>query len=359
MTRGTSIIEQLGLDVPIFQAPMAGVSTPEMAAAVSNAGALGAIGIGAASVEVAGRMMAQTRALTPRPFNVNVFCHRPAVANTETQQGWLAALAPEFARFGSAAPTRLREIYTSFSVYPAMQDLLCEARPKVVSFHFGLPEQQVVDRLKATGAVLVATATSLAEAEQIAAAGLDAIVAQGWQAGGHRGVFDPEGLDEQLDTLDLIRLLVGALDLPVIAAGGLMTGADIRQSLDAGAVAAQLGTAFVGCPESSADEGYRAALLASSGATVMTPAISGRPARCLTNRFTAWADQHSDLPVPDYPMAYDVGKALNAAAKSAGVTGFGAQWAGSGAARARAVPAHQLIADLAAERAAERTVASQ
>jgi nitronate monooxygenase len=202
-------------------------------------------------------------------------------------------------------------------------------------------------RLREAGIVLFASATSLAEARACAAAGVDAVVAQGWEAGGHRGVFDPDAPDDRLGTLALTRLLARELDAPVIAAGGIMDGAGIAAVLALGAAAAQLGTAFVACPESSADAAYRAALTgAGAEHTVMTRAISGRPARCLSNRFTAWAAGVPEDEAPAYPIAYDAAKALNAAAKAADDGGWGAQWAGQGAPLARALPAGELVATL-------------
>jgi nitronate monooxygenase len=202
--------------------------------------------------------------------------------------------------------------------------------------------------------------TRLAEGRAAVAAGLDAVVAQGWEAGGHRGVFDPEARDDRLGVFALTRVLVRHLGVPVIAAGGIMDGAGIAAARRLGAVAAQLGTAFVGCPESEASPAYRAALLAGDAVhTVMTPSISGRPARCLANRFTALGEAlaaHTP-PVrpPDYPIAYDAGKALHRAASARGEHGYGAQWAGQGAPLARALPAAELVATLARElRAAEQ-----
>jgi nitronate monooxygenase len=345
-----TLLRMIGVDLPIFQAPMAGTATPALAAAVSNAGALGAIGVGPVGAESARRMIRETRAASDRPFHVNVFCNGPAVADPEREAAWLALLAPVFARYGAAPPARIREIYSSFVEDDAMLAVLVEERPKVVSFHFGLPSADRIAALRAAGIVLFATATSLAEAKAIAAAGIDAVVAQGYEAGGHRGVFDPDAPDDRLGTIALTRLLVRNLDIPVIAAGGIMDGAGVAASLLLGASAAQLGTAFVGCPESAADAGYRAALRGVGAEhTVMTKAISGRPARCLANRFTALGAEVDPAAVPDYPIAYDAGKALNAAAKAAGETGFGAQWAGQGAPLARALPASALVAELRAE----------
>lgn len=344
------LTKKIGLRWPIFQAPMAGVSTPAMAAAVSNAGGLGAVGIGAASVDQARAMIQEIHTATDKPFHVNVFCHPPAQADAEVEGAWLAKLAPLFERFSAAPPVELHEIYKSFSADTDMQDMLVQERPAVVSFHFGLPPAAVISALHNAGVMLLASATSLAEGLQVQAAGIDGVVAQGWEAGGHRGVFDPEGADDRLPALELTQTLVAALDIPVIAAGGLMDGADIAAALSVGASSAQLGTAFIGCPESLADAGYRAALHSDAAEdTMMLAQISGRAARCLANDFTVWAAQNGDVQVPNYPIAYDAGKALNAAAKAAGSTGFGAQWAGMGAPRARSMPAADLVADLAAE----------
>jgi nitronate monooxygenase len=255
---------------------MAGVSTPAMAAAVSQAGALGSIGIGATDASGARKMMLEV----------------------------------------------------------------------------GLPQPDRVRALKDAGCFLIASATNLREAEAGVQAGIHAIVAQGWEAGGHRGTFNPDAPDDRLGTVALTRLLLKRTDVPIIAAGGIMDGQGIRAMLELGATAAQLGTAFVGCPESAADEGYPAALFSEAAEhTTMTRAISGRPARCLANAFTRLADGLDTSP-PDYPVAYDAGKALNAAAKAAGNHSFGAQWAGQGAPLARALPAAKLVAALVEEMAA-------
>jgi len=345
-----ALLDRLGIELPIIQAPMAGVSSPAMAAAVANAGGLGSIGVGATDAAGAGKMIAAIRERTNRSFNVNVFTHQPAVADASVEAAWNARLRPEFARYGAEPPAALKEIYKSFLVDDAMLALLVAARPKVVSFHFGVPGAERIQKLREAGIVLLGTATSLAEAREFAAAGVDAIVAQGWEAGGHRGMFDPDGPDDRLGTFALTRLLVRSVDLPVIAAGGIMDGAGIAAALRLGAAAAQLGTAFVASTESLADAGYRAALTSdAANHTVMTQAISGRPARSLANRFTALG---ADIPlaaVPAYPIAYDAGKSLHAAAKAAGEFGYGAQWAGQGAPLARTLPAGELVATLAAE----------
>jgi len=345
-----ALLSKLGIDKPIIQAPMAGVSTPAMAAAVSNAGGLGSLGIGATNAEGARRMIRDTRALTAGPFNVNLFCHAPANVDAAREGRWLEWLAPQFAQFDATPPKAIREIYTSFVEDEAMLAMLLEERPAVVSFHFGLPSPAVVAALRRAGIILLATATHPYEARLIAGAGVDAIVAQGIEGGGHRGVFDPAAVDDGLGSFALIRLLVRATELPVIASGGVMDGAGIAAALALGAQAAQLGTAFVGCPESAIDEGYRRALLSNPDArTALTSTISGRRARSLLNRFTALDGDAGQPPVPDYPIAYDAGKSLHAAAKARGEFGYGAQWAGQAAALARAMPAAELVGVLDAE----------
>lgn len=344
------LLPLLGISMPLIQAPMAGVSSPEMAAAVSDAGALGSIAVGAGNAEAARNMIRSVRSRTDRPFNVNLFCHAPAAPDPAKEAAWTRRFAPLFAEYGAEPPTQLREIYRSFLVDDAMLQVLLEERPAVVSFHFGLPSAAAIAALKQAGIVLLASATNLAEAHAVAAAGLDAVVAQGWEAGGHRGVFDPDAADEMLGTCALVRLIAATLDIPVIAAGGIMDGRGIAAALALGAAAAQLGTAFIACDESLADAGYRAALVQGGGAgTVMTRMVSGRPARILPNRFAALNGGCEDAAVPAYPIAYDLGKALHAAAKARGEHGYGAHWAGQGAPLLRSMTAAELVRTLGAE----------
>lgn len=345
-----SFLDRLGLSVPLIQAPMAGVSTPRMAADVSNAGALGSIGIGATDARGARAMIEELRSRTDRPFNVNLFVHPTPKIDSAREAAWLESLAPVFAQFGAETPKTLQIIYKSFGNDPEMLAMLLEIAPPVVSFHFGLPSAEIITILQERGIVLLATATSVAEAHAIQAAGIDAVVAQGLEAGGHRGAFDPAAPDDGLSTIALTRLLVRESNLPVIAAGGIMDGAGIAAVLALGAVAAQLGTAFIACPESAADDAYRAAL-GGSGAyhTILTSLISGRPARVLANHFTALEETLANRVPPEYPIAYDAGKALNAAAKVRGDYGFGAHWAGQGAPLSRAMPAALLVETLRAE----------
>ncbi|GAB3583260.1 NAD(P)H-dependent flavin oxidoreductase [Hymenobacter daeguensis] len=342
--------QQLGLAHPIVQAPMAGVSTVALAAAVSEAGALGSFATGAIpDAETVARQLAELQAATARPFNVNVFCHQPAPPNPAHDARWLAYLQPFFAELHSTPPASLAELYPSFLVNDALLAVLVQARPRVVSFHFGLPTAAQLAALRQAGSLLLACVTSPAEARAAETAGVDMLLAQGVEAGGHRGTFNQD-VEPGISTLDLTRYLARTSTLPIVAAGGLMDGADIAAALHAGAVAAQLGTAFVACPESSASAAYRAALLHQPPLpTALTAVISGRPARGLVNRFVLDVDQPGRPPVAAYSRAYAAGKALVAAAQQAHAPGFAVQWAGTGAGRARPLPAAELVRILAAE----------
>ena len=339
---------RLGLQHPIIQAPMAGTSTPQLAAAVSNAGALGSVGIGAYGLEQARQHITQTQALTTRPFNVNLFCHQTPKADAALEAQWLQYLRPEFERLGAAVPAGLRCIYESAVGNTPLQALLLELRPAVVSFHFGLPEQHFIDALHAAGITTMACATNLDEARQIEQAGVDVIVAQGMEAGGHRGAFVPEQ-DRLMGMLALVQLLVRECRLPVVAAGGIMDGAGIAAALQLGACAVQMGTAFILCPESSASAAYRAELQSAQAQhTAITAAISGRPARGMFNRLHQLGRDYAKL-LPAYPMVYDAGKALHQAASQQGSSDYAAHWAGQGAPLARAMPAAELVQLLATE----------
>ncbi|MDB6144259.1 MAG: Nitronate monooxygenase [Pseudomonas sp.] len=350
MSSSQAFLDLLDIQLPIIQAPMAGISSPAMAAAVIKAGGLGSIGVGATNAAGARAMIHAVRELSSGSLNVNLFCHQPAGADEVVEAAWLDKLRPLFTQYGAQPPVALTEIYRSFVEDDDMLAMLIEEKPKVVSFHFGLPAPERIRALRDAGIVLLGSATSLAEARVLAEGGVQGIVAQGYEAGGHRGVFDIHAQDACLGTLALTRLIARHIDLPVIAAGGIMDGAGIAAVLNLGAAAAQLGTAFVTCDESSADAGYRAALFSDAAHhTTMTRAISGRLARSLSNDFTRWGADVSINQVPAYPIAYDAGKALNAAAKAAKHTGYGAQWAGQGAPLARAMSVAALMAVLVQE----------
>lgn len=341
------LTQQLDIDYPIIQAPMAGVSTPELAAAVSDAGALGSLGLGSSSVAQAEALINQTRRLTTRPFNVNLFCHAPAVRDPQREAQWIERLGPEFARFGSVPPQTLAEIYLSLQQNPQMTELLLDLTPAVVSFHFGVPDRETLRWLREKGIVTLASVTSVEEAQLVSAQGIDMVVAQGYEAGGHRGIFAPQAADGQMSTFTLVQAIKQRIDIPLIAAGGIMDGAGINSVMNLGAEGAQLGTAFLLCPESAADAGYREAIKSSpDGKTVLTSAISGRPARCVVN---GWREMNEPHAIPDYPVAYDLGKVLATAAKAHGDHQYGAHWAGQGVNLIRELPAAELIRTLVRE----------
>ncbi|MDQ2655294.1 MAG: nitronate monooxygenase, partial [Chloroflexota bacterium] len=279
-----------------------------------------------------------------------LFCHQPAERDAVREAAWIRHLAPLFAEVGAEPPAVLNEIATSFLVDEDMQRLVLELRPAIVSFHFGLPPTGYLTALRDAGIRTLATATNPREAAVIEAAGVNAIVAQGIEAGGHRGMFDPEAEDERLSTAVLVRLLTRQSALPIIAAGGIMDGAGIRAALDLGAAAAQLGTAFILCPESAANASYRASLKSERAeVTRLTPVLSGRPARGMVNRLIRHGEAPGSPRPAAYPVAYDVARQLNAAAMQQGSAGFAAQWAGQGAPLARELPAATLVAALMEE----------
>ena len=340
----------LGSLYPIIQAPMAGVSTPELAAAVSNAGGLGSIASGASDVAQMRAAIHAVRKLTDRPFNVNFFCHAPARPDAAREAAWLHYLQPYFAEVGAAAPQALSEVFKSFNGNDAMLAMLLEEKPAVASFHFGLPDTAAIAALKQAGITLLASATNLAEAALVEQAGIDWIIAQGTEAGGHRGVFDPQRGDDGIGTLALVRLFVQRTGLPVIAAGGIMDGRGIAAALALGASAVQLGTAFILAPESAADAAYRAVLASDAANTTrLVTSISGRAARGIVGRWMTQIETAGAPPLPDYSIAYDVAKALHRAAVAKGDHSFAVNWAGQAAVLARAMPAAEMVATLVDE----------
>jgi len=321
-----------------------------MAAAVSNAGALGSIALGASNHVHARKLIEEMQEETDHPYCLNFFCHAPAEHDAEREARWLSYLAPYFAQFDAKPPAGLKEIYKSFVEDEDMQDLVLSMPPRAVSFHFGLPPGPCIAALKKAGCVLLASATSAQEAQQIEDAGIDIIVAQGYEAGGHRGLFEPEQGDPALGTAELVRTIRRQSALPIVAAGGIMNGKAIIDIMAQGADAVQLGTAFALCPESSAHEEYRAAMRSPRAhETMISDAISGRPARGIPNRLFTEIGAPGHPTLPDYPICYDGTKALNAAAGKRGNFDFSVNWAGTGAPLAREMPAAELVGLLVRE----------
>ena len=346
----TALCQALKLRYPIIQAPMAGVSTPELAAAVTKAGALGSISVGASTPEQAEQMILATQALTCGAININLFCHTSPLRNSALEQRWIAKFHDLFRHYDAPIPSRLSEIYSTFKHNQPMLEVLLKTRPTAVSFHFGLPDNKIIEQLKAQGIVTFASATNLHEVAEIEASGIDFVIAQGQEAGGHRGMFYPDQEDSMMSTFTLVQAIKQVSSLPVIAAGGIMDGAGIAAMQRIGAAGSQLGTAFILCPESAASPAYRAALKSKQAQnTVFTSAISGRPARSLNNAFCQVTRDIPAQDIPAYPLTYALGKALATAAELKGEPGFAAQWAGQGASLARELPAEQLVILLAAE----------
>lgn len=335
--------DRLGLAHPLLLAPMAGAGGVDLAIAVARAGGLAALPCGMASCEQIEAELASFRAATDAPLNLNFFCH--ALEEQADDSAWRALLQPFYDELGAALgdPPPLRRPFSA-----DWADCVERVRPEVVSFHFGLPAPELLERVRATGAYLIGNATSLAEGRWLAERGVDAVIAQGWEAGGHSGYFlTPE--PEQIGAFALVRLLADALDIPVIAAGGIMDGPGIAAALTLGAAAVQLGTAYLRCPESLIAGPYRRALAsARAERTVMTNLFSGRLARGIPNRLIEELGAvRPDAPV--YPHASSALAPLRRAAEAQGSDDFTPLWAGQGAPLARNEPAIELTGRLVRE----------
>ena len=343
--------------VPVFQAPMAGVSNPELAAAVTNAGGLGALGLGASIWTEAEATMSAFRAMSDGPVHVNFFCHEEPKRDPALEKSWVHRFSREFEVLGTAPPTTLANPYYSSQRDRQLIDFARTFAPEVMSFHFGLPSENIVEALKSNGISVLTSVTNLNDGMSALGAGADGLIAQGIEAGGHRGTFDARH-DDAVGTSDLVAELTRLTNRPIIAAGGIMTGADILSMLSLGAAACQLGTAFLLCPEASTTADYRHQIKqATSSDTVITRAISGRAARGINNRITHIGNATLPSDIPDYPISYDLTKQLNAIATKQGVSGYGAYWAGTGVAKTRDTTASDLVRSLAEELIAAKAAA--
>ncbi len=355
-----SLLRRLALELPVVQAPMAGgLTTPELVAAVSNAGALGSFGAGYLTPEAIGTAVAAARRLTDRGFALNLFVNRPETASAAQIDRANALLAPYRRELGldpglasgGPQPTPPPDLDAQIAAVLA-------ARPAVFSFTFGIPTPEVLAACRAAGIITIGTATTLAEGLALEAAGVDAVMAQGAEAGGHRGSFLAPPADSLVGTLPLVSLLVARLRLPVIAAGGIMTGAAAAAMLRAGAQAVCLGTAFLACDEAGTNAAYRAALQRSEAAeTALTRAFSGRLARGLANRFLREMAAH-EAELPGYPVMNALTRDIRTAAAEQGRPEFLSLWAGQAAPLIRARPAAELLRALAAEMGAGRAAAN-
>jgi nitronate monooxygenase len=336
----------MGIELPIIQAPMAGVQDAELAAAVSNAGGLGSLPcamINSADLRVA---IAQLQAMTDKPFNVNFFCHdTPTVTNAELQQ-WTNSLKPYFLELGIQPPADIqgsnREPFGD-----AALEVLGEFKPAVVSFHFGLPGAAHIAQLKRWGLLILASATTVEEARWLAERGVDGIIAQGLEAGGHRGSFLSADTSTQSGTMALVPQICANVSVPVIAAGGIASPEGVRAAMMLGAVGVQAGTVFLMCPESKTGPLHRAAVASdASGHTALTNVFTGRPARSIVNRLVKELGPMSHN-ASAFPTAAGPVTLLRAAAEALGRDDFTPLWCGQNAAGCAEVPAGEMLRHLA------------
>jgi nitronate monooxygenase len=339
-------MELFGIDLPIIQAPMAGNTTPELVIAVCEAGGLGSLACAQVDLQQARDALAAVRAGTKRPINVNFFCHTPPVPDPVRMLRWRAALAPYYVELGldpAAVPaaggrTPFDENFCT---------LVEEFRPQVVSFHFGLPENNLLDRVKASGAKIIASATTVAEARWLEARGCDAVIAMGLEAGGHRGTFLSEDISRQVGLFALLPQVVDAVEVPVIAAGGISDARGIVAAFALGAAAVQIGTAYLFSPEAKVPAVHRAALRqAADDATALTNIFTGRPARGIVNRVMRELGPISPA-VPAFPLAGGAMAPLRAKTEPEGSGDFVNLWSGQAAALAKEMPAGELTRELA------------
>lgn len=335
-----------GIELPLVQAPMAGVQSSALAVGVCNAGGLGSLPCALLGVDAMRKELAQIKAGTERPFNVNFFCHVPPVPSAEREAAWRALLAPYYDEFGidpgaiPAGPGR-----APFSAEYA--DVLAEFKPPVVSFHFGLPAPELLARVRAWGAKVFSSATTVEEARWLADRGVDAIIAQGLEAGGHRGMFLTDDLTTQLGTFALVPQIVRAVDVPVIAAGGIADARGVRAAMALGAAGVQVGTAYLLCPEVATTAIHRTALESESARhTALTNLFTGRPSRGIVNR--AMRELGTINPaVPAFPLATTAITAIRAKAEALGSGDFSSLWSGQNASGCRKIPAADLTRELA------------
>lgn len=335
----------LGIEFPIIQAPMAGVQGSALAIAVSAAGGLGSLPCALLSIEQMHSELQAIRAATSKPFNVNFFCHRVPQANAERIADWKRALAPYYAELGideAAIPDGGgRNAFDS-----AQLDILEEFRPPVVSFHFGLPSEELLQRVRSWNPIIIASATTVDEARWLEARGVDAVIAQGLEAGGHRGMFLSEDVSTQVGTFALLPQVASAVQVPVIAAGGIADASGIYAATALGASAVQIGTAYLLCPECTTSALHRAALESPEARhTTLTNVFTGRPARGIVNRIVRELGPMS-AKAPPFPLAAAAIAPLRARAEANGIADFSPFWSGQNTAGCRAVPAAQLTRDL-------------
>jgi nitronate monooxygenase len=341
----TDLIDVLGIIHPIIQAPMSGFGGPGLVAALSNAGALGSLGCGALPTQTARDHIHEIRRATNRPFNLNFFAHPAPRIDADVARRMRERLAVYYDELDLGAVPHPSDPLPLFD--EERLQLVLDLKPPVVSFHFGLPPADKLQRVKQTGAVVLSSATTVAEARELEAAGVDAIIAQGLEAGGHRGTFtagDGAGL---IGTMALLPQVVDAVRVPVIAAGGIADGRGVAAAFALGASGVQIGTAFLGCPETVVPAVYREALhKVADEDTRLTWIFTGRPARALRNRLI---DELEDAEALEFPAQASLTKALIQTKTGSACAAFMPLWAGQGAPLTRNLPAAKLIDTLVSE----------
>ena len=334
------------IELPIIQAPMAGSQGSALTIAVSTAGGLGSLPCAVLKPDQIRSEVEQIRAATRRPFNVNFFCHTSPPFDAARDAAWRSVLARYYEEFGVEPPAgEMSGARLPFDEGAAA--LIEEFRPAVVSFHFGLPRPELMARVKATGAKVLSSATTVEEARWLEANGVDAIIAQGVEAGGHRGTFLEQDLAKQAETMTLVRRTVSAVGVPVIAAGGIADAKDVAAALAAGAAGVQVGTAYLLCPEATTGRLHREALKTDAvRSTVLTNVLTGRPARGIINRVMREIGPMNDA-APAFPMAAAYLAPLRAAAEALGRSDFSTMWCGQNAGGGREAPAGEITRELA------------
>ncbi|WP_339080286.1 nitronate monooxygenase [Pseudomonas sp. TMP9] len=336
----------LGIQLPLIQAPMAGVQDHHLAVAVSNAGALGSLPC--AMLDAAG-LREQLQALsgkTNKPYNLNFFCHTSPAVDNVRDAAWRAALAPYYAELG-VDPASISNGPGRQPFSAEMAEVLAAFRPAVVSFHFGLPSAELLARVKACGAKVLSSATTVEEALWLQANGADAIIAQGLEAGGHRGMFLTEALSSQLGTFALLPQIIRAVNVPVIAAGGIADAQGVRAAMALGAAGVQIGTSYLCCPEANTSALHRTALFSPAAQhTALTNVFSGRPARGIVNRVMRELGPISSA-APAFPLATAAIAPLRSQAEKQGNADFSPLWAGQNVNGCKAISAAELTAELA------------
>lgn len=345
------LTELLRIEHPLILAPMAGFGTLKLAASVCAGGALGSVACALQQPEAAARVIRELQGMTARPININFFCHHAPNEDAGLEQAWYRRLSPYYRELGIPQKAQPAPGIASFA--EAMCSVIEETRPQVVSFHFGLPATVYLNRIRAAGCRVMSSATTVEEALWLEARGVDVVIAQGSEAGGHRATFlesdTAHASARQISTMALVPQVVDAVRVPVVAAGGISDGRGIAAVFALGAAGAQIGTAYLFCPEAATPQLHREALRHSrADATVLTNVFTGRPARTISNRLTTEVGPILHA-LPDFPLVAAALGPLRAEAERRGAVDFSPLWCGQGAPLGREMPARALTATLARE----------